>query len=316
MTALELELLNKSMDGLGNAFQRNREMDIQRELTNRRLDLESQREATQTSRYDAQQAHFERMEAAQQSAAEKAAQAATDRAAFLKTQAASKDALVKFTDYQKTQKEYVQLLGQQVAMNQKNPKKGLTNDEAHAQFVSHLQDMAVDNGEMFDRLKQDPKIGLMLKPEFDWSTVGNPTGEPGLKTFTDDHGHAQTGTYVPGPKGGGKFHPIPKDTSAGTVQQTIKQVPNSVGGGVTSLTNTVTRTPLVAQAAAAPVSQPPPQPDPAAILRQSASAQSPTASQPGQQHIAYLLAHPETAPLFDVKFGQGAAAKYLQATQQ
>ena len=37
--------------------------------------------------------------------------------------------------------------------------------------------------------------------------------------------------------------------------------------------------------------------------------------QPGPQHIAYLMAHPDTAQMFDAKFGQGASAQFLKSAQ-
>ncbi len=222
MTTAELELLNQSVGGASRAFLANRELSQRQSQDTERNVLTRLAQQTAQKHYDEETAAQKRREENEKGYHEETLKRLDNVAAAKAAEVAAKEAAQKFKEYQSTQQNYIKLLGSQVAANRANPKLGLSNEDAHNQFVSHLQDLAMNNGDMFDKLTKDPSISTMLKPTFDFAAVPSVSQSNVTPVeFKDSTGNSLSGIMT----GKGAFHATPKPVTPKTgTESTSTQV--------------------------------------------------------------------------------------------
>ena len=321
-------MLQSAINGVGEGALRRRALDQQHQAEMSRLALESQLRDVQEKRYDAQSAHFGEME-----------KIATDRNQGLSDAQITKAkqlAIKTFSDHKKSVESSVRqgLMDADVAADalrttgeQINTQTGGLLDESPDYAEVSNPDYTLKNPPSFD-----PKDAMIQRDKYATALETQATAakdNPTLATQLQDRAAKirQSIAKTPEVKPIGSKETVlfgdEKDAAGnpvkiGTTRQNI--YPPAPTAAI----------PAPADAVPAPASSAPatpfssllnPQedaPQPSSIPLPPANTNGvPTAKTPKPQHVAYLVAHPETAAAFDQKFGQGSAALVLkQASTQ
>lgn len=298
-THADVEMLNRSMQNLGDSFVQKRQ---EKRQTGLDAEARQQREFnnTRTTTQDTERARErELMLQMQKDRAVQEGQyksgmleVARDKAASAKAKALSDAAVKNLTDYKKQMGEFVASIGEARNANLADPNTGFSQEEATNIFVNHLDDLAESDPDTAKKLVADPQMKMMITGKFPWERAARSVGSARVQTFKDPATGQEQSAIVAPHKSGDSVHPFaqPKPTTTETVQ--TRQVPNPNGGtnAPITLTNRTTK-------ASAPF--------PTAAAQPAAPSNIPPA------HIQYLKAHPEKRASFEATYGKAAAAQIL-----
>lgn len=279
----DVEMLNNSIQYAGESALKRRQIKQQGETDMERVALQQQMEKNQEARANAAHSHWNEMETTanrRADAAENSADWAQDpKNPANKNRLASAD-LKSASAAAKKRPFYI------YAQNDKTGNAfqvAGTFDDADKRLEA-LQSSDPDKGWY---IATNPPKNKVQRP--------SPDGNPDNALWLDDEHAAQ---YDERMASANKAHPTPPPRLEVHTIKNPERVVNGVVNTNVPATMSMTNT----------VNYPKPPPNMPAPNTNG----TPQAAKPSDVHVQYLLAHPNTAPFFDQKFGQGAASQFLK----